>query len=719
MYWLSFGNTEGNINTMKNLIIFLAFVTLTLSACKKELMTNNESSQNGNITAINSKAEKMSDIKVPAGFKWEMSRNVNVKISSTDNRFGGTIHKVMVYNGNPGNGGIKLAEGPVSVSKPFEAKINTANIITEFYLVKVSPDQSKTIEKVSIINNAVNATFTASANVKLGKSGPGPDCSTGCTSTIYNASGNLTYTSGTKCLTGSSINISKLTIDGTAIVRICGTGTIDNLEFSSSTAQLIITGTGIITFTGTTPVDEGSFINYGTVTVVTGSNFNVNSTAVFENNGTCTFGKDFNPNGSCVITNNGSIEVAEKLINSANATFTNNCKLIVHDDFQNNGTFYNYGYIKCDQESTVDGGSNQVFKQYNGAMLHTLDIQVNGTITGMGTTSLIKVIDHSKGNTSGLVNGAQNYCDLNGIEALFNASISGGASQSCSLFIPISACNPAGNGVPPVTDTDGDGVCDANDCYPTDPNKAFCNPYGTSSVAFEDLWPSKGDYDLNDVVIAYNYNIITNAANNVVRVEATYVLRATGGSFNNGFAVQFPINRTAVSGVTGATLEAGQTKAVLVIFSDMRAAMTNWNTVPSWPTSSSITYTVAFNVSGAPSLASFGLSGYNPFIWNGTSGFGRGYEIHLPGQLPTDLANTSLFGTLNDATNIGNGDTYVSNEGRYPWAINIPANYNYPVEKADINTAYLKFATWVSSGGTLYNDWYTNGTGYRNAANIY
>jgi LruC domain-containing protein len=271
----------------------------------------------------------------------------------------------------------------------------------------------------------------------------------------------------------------------------------------------------------------------------------------------------------------------------------------------------------------------------------------------------------------------------------------------------------------PVQDTDGDGVPDANDDYPNDDTKAFNNLNPTSTVAFEDLWPYKGDYDLNDVVVEYTYNVITNAANNVVRVEATYLLRATGGSFNNGFAVQFPVNRNQVSNVTGATLEAGQTKAVLVMFTNMRNEMGIWNTDPNQNPVDPITYTVAFNVTSAPSLASFGLGAYNPFIWNGTAGYGRGYEIHLPGQLPTDLATTALFGTGHDGTNISTGDTYVSNDGRFPWAISIPGSFNYPIEKADINTGYNKFATWVSSNGSLYADWYTNTAGYRNTEFLY
>ncbi len=119
--------------------------------------------------------------------------------------------------------------------------------------------------------------------------------------------------------------------------------------------------------------------------------------------------------------------------------------MIIHNDFNNNGLFKNYGYVKCFEETTIQGGSNNEFKQYNGAMISTKDIQVNGTITGFGTSSLIKVSAQSKGNAQGLVNGAQSYCDANGIEGPWNATIGGGATQSCSLNIPVTACNPEGN----------------------------------------------------------------------------------------------------------------------------------------------------------------------------------------------------------------------------------------------------------------------------------
>ena len=54
-----------------------------------------------------------------------------------------------------------------------------------------------------------------------------------------------------------------------------------------------------------------------------------------------------------------------------------------------------------------------------------------------------------------------------------------------------------------------------------------------------------------------------------------------------------------------------------------------------------------------------------------------------------------------------------------PWALNIPAPFNYPKEKNKINEAYLKFNDWVQSCGVQNNDWYLNKSGYRNEKYIY
>ena len=281
----------------------------------------------------------------------------------------------------------------------------------------------------------------------------------------------------------------------------------------------------------------------------------------------------------------------------------------------------------------------------------------------------------------------------------------------CTTSIPSNAIDNSNSCVlAGGTDTDGDGISDAVDDFPLDETKAFINPSSAGSISFEDNWPYTGDYDMNDVVIDYLYNIVTNATNQVVRVEGTLTLRATGGAYGNGFGIQFPLTTNKVSGVTGATLEPGQSKAVLILFDNMRTQMNDWNTFAN-SAGDVKEFNIAFNVTNGPSLNAFGLGCYNPFIWNGS--MGRGAEIHLPNYLPTDLVDNTLFGNAEDASNIASGSTYTSKENHLPWAIHTPEPFVYPIEKAPIVLGHKKFANWVKSGGTTYLDWYTNQDGYR------
>jgi LruC domain-containing protein len=56
----------------------------------------------------------------------------------------------------------------------------------------------------------------------------------------------------------------------------------------------------------------------------------------------------------------------------------------------------------------------------------------------------------------------------------------------------------------------------------------------------------------------------------------------------------------------------------------------------------------------------------------------------------------------------------------YPWAIDIPATFSYPIEQSIISSAYLKLDQWISSNGANFSDWYSNtNAGYRNNAQIY
>lgn len=284
-------------------------------------------------------------------------------------------------------------------------------------------------------------------------------------------------------------------------------------------------------------------------------------------------------------------------------------------------------------------------------------------------------------------------------------------------------------------DTDGDGVSDLLDEYPNDSDKAFNNYYpsknNVGTLAYEDLWPNRGDYDFNDLVVNYNFNQISNASNKVVEVNAAITVSAIGASAKNAFSLQFNTAPNNVKSVTGQNLfenlfllnanrtEQNQSKAVVPIF-DNSFKVLNYNgsivnTIVGGLYVTPKTINVKIEFVTPISLSTFGTAPYNPFV---VVGGNRGKEIHLAASEPTDLADKSIFGTEDDNTNLALQKYYMSNK-YLPWAINIPVKFAYPAEKQDITKAYLLFNRWATSRGLNYKDWYLDKPGYRDLTKLF
>jgi len=284
-------------------------------------------------------------------------------------------------------------------------------------------------------------------------------------------------------------------------------------------------------------------------------------------------------------------------------------------------------------------------------------------------------------------------------------------------------------------DTDGDGVGDTRDEYPNDKDRAFNNYYPAKNqigtLAFEDMWPHKGDYDFNDLVVDYNFNHVANAQNSIVEINAALTVRAIGASFRNAFAIELNTTPDNVKSISGQQLtksiftlnsnltEASQAKAVVPIFDDsfgvLKYAGSIVNTVNggAYAAPQTLNVKVVFNTPIA--LSSFGTPPYNPFMVVNAD---RSKEIHLPGGAPTSLANTSLFGTGDDNTDLATKKYYMSDK-YLPWAINLPTQFAYPAEKQDITKTHLMFNAWANSRGYNYMDWYMLKTGYRDESKIF
>lgn len=299
---------------------------------------------------------------------------------------------------------------------------------------------------------------------------------------------------------------------------------------------------------------------------------------------------------------------------------------------------------------------------------------------------------------------------------------------------PISAVEP---GYYPIigvvdSDTDGDGVPDIFDEFPEDPVAAFNNYYPAegsyATLAFEDLWPSKGDYDFNDLIIDYNFNTLTDLDNNVTKLKGEFVVRAIGAGFHNGFGFELEnVLPSQVNSVIGNALEegyinldangteAGQTSATIIVFDDAwNHGYGNTDPTKDFAAPTEIIQVEIEFTTPIP-LADFGLAPFNPFIIVNQE---RGREIHMANYSPTDLADLSYFGQYNDDSDVGTGKYYKTIDN-LPWVINFPSQFDYPIEKSSVDKAHLKFIPWVESGGSSFNDWYMNLSEYRNPTYIY
>lgn len=282
--------------------------------------------------------------------------------------------------------------------------------------------------------------------------------------------------------------------------------------------------------------------------------------------------------------------------------------------------------------------------------------------------------------------------------------------------------------IPPVKtkqDCDKDGIADADDKYPCDATKAYDN-ISAGTLAFEDLWPNKGDFDMNDFVVNYKHNAVTNSQNKVVELISTFDIMAIGARFKNGFGFEIPtLTPSQIAGLTSTSahsrLEDGQSKATIIVFDNAfdfipsgGNGMINTYLAQPKETFESITITTVFK--SALSMQELGTAPFNPFLICNQK---REYEVHLPGYLPTSKADLAILGTKDDASQPANGVYYTTKEGM-PFALHLPAGtFNYPVEMAAINEAHLKFASWAQSGGAAYADWYLDLPDYRNPAKIY
>jgi LruC domain-containing protein len=302
------------------------------------------------------------------------------------------------------------------------------------------------------------------------------------------------------------------------------------------------------------------------------------------------------------------------------------------------------------------------------------------------------------------------------------------------------------------TDSDGDGVYDEFDDFQDDPTRTYLtyypSPYDNSNFKsanetvvvnywqmFEDLWPAKGDYDLNDLVLKLRVEIYNNASNQWVGGKWDVTIWANGASTNLGCGIEFFNYMGTNSGKYRfrylendqiALVPGAYNAAITSLDPDVQNGVILFNNVDdAKPTDY---WNTGAGISHEPITVSFEYTLANE--QNMMAGFlylfrtsDRGHEVRTFGIPPTTAANTALLGTNHDNSPLTLWDytpgteflypldpPYYSTENLHPWGVEIEyaGDLRVALEKTSIIDAFPDFAAWAESGGTINNTWYSN-----------
>lgn len=153
----------------------LAVITLVsfgLTSCSKD-------SDNNDVTTTKT---KMSELKVPAGFNWNTSRNVNLNLVYNIENASGLLSKISVYAGDPSVDGKLLVNGSIGYGFPMKSTVAVPTSLSSLYIKIEKAEGGSEVISANISGNSLNYTF--SATTKQTKDAlaieTGPDCNTGC-----------------------------------------------------------------------------------------------------------------------------------------------------------------------------------------------------------------------------------------------------------------------------------------------------------------------------------------------------------------------------------------------------------------------------------------------------------------------------------------------------------------------------------------------------------
>lgn len=239
----------------------------------------------------------------------------------------------------------------------------------------------------------------------------------------------------------------------------------------------------------------------------------------------------------------------------------------------------------------------------------------------------------------------------------------------------------------------------------------------TGVYAFEDLWPSKGDYDMNDAVVDFKQEreltVLTMGGDYMVTKETvsltTYLNYVTKTS---GLGMTLTLQKQPSSIVMKKILTTGETvEANFVKDGDVYLLTDNIR--------DEVNTTYVIEMTYPDGVKNAQAAVVKPFIYRNEANDKR-WEVHIPLEAPTAKMNFAYFDTEDDCSDL-DAKRYYIREGDYPFAFFLSGvtvepfkntilkgdlNHIDGNEQVPISTLYPMFLDWSKSRGTTNKDWY-------------
>ena len=247
--------------------------------------------------------------------------------------------------------------------------------------------------------------------------------------------------------------------------------------------------------------------------------------------------------------------------------------------------------------------------------------------------------------------------------------------------------NVNGNNIT-VTDSKGDTVCSVNNqidftlnstqnisvrsASASDKESVVYYPSQNEFATFmmEDMYPNCGDYDFNDLVVNFRLKYNLNKSNKVTSIDITYKVKASGyGENGSGFAMMF-LNPAAQYLYPQTFWLVAYDKELKPYANTVKGKEVNFTT--------------------------------------------KTKSIVFDKPCPMNIVTVEQIAFVSDVQMKGcwisppmyNFNYHPLDTKGMPFALVIPADFDYPMERVNINAVYPKFKSWRESYGKIDKEWW-------------